>query len=94
MRRLLNIAPDSTTAMSRRAGPRKTAFVLSGGSSLGAIQVGMIQALMEAGIKPDFLLGTSVGAINATWLATQPDVQGAHKLAEIWSGLRRQDVFP
>jgi len=94
MRRLLDIEPDSTTAMSRRAGPRKTAFVLSGGSSLGAIQVGMIQALMEAGIKPDFLLGTSVGAINATWLATQPDVEGALKLAEIWSGLRRQDVFP
>lgn len=94
MRRLLDIEPDSTTAMSRRASPRKTAFVLSGGSSLGAIQVGMIQALMEAGIKPDFLLGTSVGAINATWLATQPDVEGALKLAEIWSGLRRQDVFP
>jgi NTE family protein len=94
MRRLLDITPDSTTAMSRGAGPSKTAFVLSGGSSLGAIQVGMIQALMEAGIKPDFLLGTSVGAINATWLATQPDLEGAHRLAEIWSGLRRQDVFP
>jgi NTE family protein len=94
MRRLLDIAPDLTTAMSRRAGPPKTAFVLSGGSSLGAIQVGMIQALMEAGIRPDFLLGTSVGAINATWLATQPDVDGALKLAEIWRGLRRQDVFP
>ncbi len=82
--------------MSQRPGPRggKTAFVLSGGSSLGAIQVGMLQALMEAGIRPDFLIGTSVGAINAAWLAAQPDLQGAMKLAEIWSGLRRQDVFP
>jgi NTE family protein len=94
MRRLLDIAPDSTGAMSRRACPPKTAFVLSGGSSLGAIQVGMIQALMEAGVRPDFLIGTSVGAINAAWLASQPDMQGALKLAEIWNGLRRQDVFP
>jgi len=82
--------------MSQRVaqGSGKTAFVLSGGSSLGAIQVGMLQALMEAGIRPDFMIGTSVGAVNAAWLAAQPDVQGVVKLAEIWSGLRRQDVFP
>lgn len=75
-------------------GTGKTAFVLSGGGSLGAIQVGMLQALMEAGVRPDFMIGTSVGAVNAAWLATQPDVPGAQKLAEIWSGLRRQDIFP
>ncbi|HEY8813751.1 MAG TPA: patatin-like phospholipase family protein, partial [Candidatus Dormibacteraeota bacterium] len=72
----------------------RTAFVLSGGSSLGAIQVGMLQALMEAGVQPDFMIGTSVGAVNAAWLAAQPDVEGALKLAAIWSGLRRQDIFP
>ncbi|HEX3509147.1 MAG TPA: patatin-like phospholipase family protein [Candidatus Dormibacteraeota bacterium] len=72
----------------------RTAFVLSGGSSLGAIQVGMLQALMEAGVQPDFMIGTSVGAVNAAWLAAQPDVDGALKLAAIWSGLRRQDIFP
>ncbi|MDQ6879617.1 MAG: patatin-like phospholipase family protein [Candidatus Dormibacteraeota bacterium] len=75
-------------------GGGKTAFVLSGGGSLGAIQVGMLQALMEAGIRPDLLVGTSVGAVNAAWLAGQPDVQGALKLAEIWSGLRRRHIFP
>jgi NTE family protein len=82
--------------MSRRIAqdPGKTAFVLSGGGSLGAIQVGMLQALMEAGVHPDFMIGTSVGAVNAAWLAGQPDLAGALKLAEIWSGLRRQDVFP
>jgi NTE family protein len=94
MRLPLDGTSDSKRAMSRRGYPQKTAFVLSGGSSLGAIQVGMIQALMEAGVRPDFVIGTSVGAINAAWLATQPDPQGAIKLAEIWSGLRRQDVFP
>ena len=72
----------------------RTAFVLSGGSSLGAIQVGMLQALMEADVQPDFLIGTSVGAVNAAWLAGQPDLEGALKLASIWSGLRRQDIFP
>jgi len=72
----------------------KTAFVLSGGSSLGAVQVGMLHALMEAGIRPDLMIGTSVGAVNAAWLAGQPDLDGALKLAAIWSGLRRQDIFP
>ena len=95
MRRPLDAALDSPAAMSRRAAAGgKTAFVLSGGSSLGAIQVGMIQALMEAGVRPDLLIGTSVGAVNAAWLAGQPDMSGALKLAEIWSGLRRQDIFP
>src|SRR6266850_3002594 len=95
MRRQHDVASDSPAAMSQRAPAEgKTAFVLSGGSSLGAIQVGMIQALMEAGVRPDLLVGTSVGAVNAAWLAGQPDMSGALKLAEIWSGLRRQDIFP
>jgi len=81
--------------MSRAASQQvRTAFVLSGGSSLGAIQVGMLHALLEAGIQPDFMIGTSVGAVNAAWLAGQPDLEGALKLAGIWSGLRRQDIFP
>jgi NTE family protein len=71
-----------------------TAFVLSGGSSLGAVQVGMLQALTEAGIRPDLLIGTSVGAVNAAWIAGRPDHQGALELGEIWMRLRRQDIFP
>src|SRR4030081_1017461 len=95
MRRRPDDVLDSITAMTRPAAQHmRTAFVLSGGSSLGAIQVGMLQALMEGGIRPDFLIGTSVGAVNAAWLAGQPDLDGAMKLAAIWSGLRRQDIFP
>jgi NTE family protein len=95
MRRQRDVVRDSSIAMSRLlARHLKTAFVLSGGSSLGAIQVGMLQALMEAGVTPDFMIGTSVGAVNAAWLAGQPDVEGALQLATIWSGLRRQDIFP
>ena len=45
-----------------------TAFVLSGGGSLGAVQVGMLAALNERGFRPDLLVGTSVGALNAAYL--------------------------
>jgi NTE family protein len=48
----------------------------------------------SAGIKPDFVIGTSVGAINASYFAGTPNAEGVAKLAEIWSGLRRSDIFP
>jgi NTE family protein len=72
-----------------------TAFVLSGGGSLGAVQVGMLQALSARGIEPDLLLGTSAGALNATYVAahgTGATALGA--LQGIWTTLRRRDVFP
>jgi NTE family protein len=70
------------------------AFVLSGGGSLGAVQVGMLRALFETGCRPDFLVGTSVGAVNAAWVSGCPDLDGVAELAAIWLGLRRGDVFP
>jgi NTE family protein len=73
---------------------RGVAFVLSGGASLGAVQVGMLRALSERGIRPDMLVGTSVGAVNAAWIAGRPDPEGVDHLCEIWLSLRRQDVFP
>jgi len=69
------------------------AFVLSGGASLGAVEVGMLQALRERGIKPDLVVGTSVGALNGGWLAGHPDAP-LDELVEIWTKLHRQDVFP
>ena len=71
-----------------------TAFVLSGGGSLGSVQVGMIQALLEHGVRPDFIVGSSVGALNGAWLAGDATVDGAHELGEVWKELRRSDVFP
>jgi len=70
------------------------AFVLSGGGSLGAVQVGMLRALFEKDLSPDFLIGTSVGAVNAAWVAGRPEPESVDGLAEIWLGLRRQHVFP
>jgi NTE family protein len=72
-----------------------TAFVLSGGGSLGAVQVGMLHALRERGVRPDLLVGTSAGAVNALWVAHHGmSVGSLNRLAGIWTRLRRKDVFP
>jgi NTE family protein len=72
----------------------KTAFVLAGGGSLGAIQVGMLRSLLAAGVRPDFVVGSSVGAMNACYFAGAPDAEGVERLAQIWLNLRRRDIFP
>lgn len=72
-----------------------TAFVLSGGGNLGAVQVGMLRALHERRIVPDLLVGTSVGALNAAHLAGRgltADV--LDELAGVWQGVQRKEVFP
>ncbi|OBK20917.1 alpha/beta hydrolase [Mycobacterium asiaticum] len=71
-----------------------TAFVLSGGASLGAVQVGMLRGLGDAGITPDLIVGTSVGALNGGWIASRPDGPGVDALADLWRSLSRNDVFP
>jgi NTE family protein len=71
-----------------------TAFVLSGGASLGSVQVGMLMALAERGERPDMIVGTSVGAINGAWLASRPDLVGVQRLADVWASLKTRDVFP
>lgn len=71
-----------------------TAFVFAGGGSLGAVQVGMLRALVEAGVRPDFVVGSSAGAINAAYFAGAPDLDGVERLAQVWAGLKRADVFP
>jgi NTE family protein len=72
----------------------KTALVLAGGGSLGAVQVGMLQALVEDGIRFDLVVGASVGAINGAYFAARPNAQGIAELADFWRGLRKADVFP
>ena len=71
-----------------------TAVVLSGGGSLGAVQVGMLLALADRHITPDLIVGSSVGAINAAYVAGHPGPQGVNELAAVWTGLRREDIFP
>jgi NTE family protein len=71
-----------------------TAVVLSGGANLGAVQVGMLRALIEREVQPDLIVGTSVGAINGAYIADRWNIEGATGLGEIWMGLRRSQVFP
>ena len=71
-----------------------TAFVLSGGGNLGAVQAGMLRALFRAGIRPDFIVGTSVGALNGGWLAGRGLDADIDELCDVWRGMRRTDVFP
>jgi NTE family protein len=81
--------------MSSRAQNGPTAFVMAGGASLGAIEAGMLRALYERGIAPDFIVGTSAGALNAAFIASRPQTPAtAEALADVWHSLRRGAVFP
>ena len=73
--------------------PRE-AVVLSGGGSLGAAQVGALQALLEAGIVPDAVIGCSVGALNGAFVAVEPTLERLGELEQIWRGMSRRTVFP
>jgi NTE family protein len=73
--------------------PRPLGFVLSGGSSLGALHVGMLRAVHEAAIAPDLLVGTSAGALNAAFLGGGFTTERIAQLAEIWRSLQTADVF-
>ena len=72
----------------------KTAFVFAGGGSFGAIQVGMMHALVANGVTADMVVGSSVGAINGAYYAGAPTLKGVLELETIWRGLTRHDVFP
>ena len=72
----------------------KTALVLAGGGSFGAIQAGMLHSLATHGIAADMVVGSSVGALNGAYYAGNPTLEGIERLETIWRGLRRRDVFP
>ena len=67
--------------------PPSTAFVLGGGGVLGAGEVGMLRALLEAGVVPDLVVGTSVGALNGAFLASAPTVATTERLEQVWREL-------
>ena len=74
--------------------PARTAFVLGGGGLLGAVEVGMLRALFEAGVRPDLVLGTSVGALNGALLAADPGDGVIDRLVGLWeSAAGGRDVY-
>jgi NTE family protein len=70
-----------------------TAFVLGGGGRWGAVEVGMIQALHEASIEPDLILGTSIGAFNGAVIADYPGREGVDRLNGFWEEVTGADLF-
>jgi NTE family protein len=74
---------------------KKLAFVFSGGGSRGALQVGALRALLEHGLQPDLLVGTSIGAVNAAFLAvngfSQPSLV---RLTESWRQTAELGLLP
>ncbi|MFQ5679624.1 MAG: patatin-like phospholipase family protein [Gemmatimonadota bacterium] len=76
--------------MKQSNGARKLALVLGGGGSKGALQVGLYRALCELGLRPDLIIGASVGAVNGAFMAAGV---GPRALAGGWATLSRQDLF-
>ena len=73
--------------------PERTAFVLAGGGSLGAIQVGMLIELARVSVRPDLIVGVSAGALNGAFLAFDPSSAMVDRMADIWCRVRTRDVI-
>jgi NTE family protein len=70
------------------------AFVLGGGGILGAHEVGMLRALAEREVVPDFVLGTSIGAVNGALFAADPSPAGVSRLTSLWLSANLVEVSP
>ena len=70
-----------------------TSFVLGGGGLLGSAEVGMLRALLEAEIRPELILGSSVGALNGALIAANPTTEGVDQLTDMWTRLSNRGVF-
>ena len=76
----------------RRSGT--VALVLSGGGNHGAVQVGMLRALVEHEIRADLVLGCSIGALNGAAFAEDPTLRGVARLEALWGGLDTEEIMP
>jgi NTE family protein len=75
-------------------GPARTAFVLGGARNLGAMQVGMLRALLDRGVVPDLVVGCSSGALNGAALAADPTAAGLDRLERLWGSVRPGALWP
>jgi len=71
----------------------RTAFVFGGGGRWGAVEVGMLQALEEADIRPDLVLGTSIGAFNGSVIADDAGPGGVKRLTDLWNEISGSAIF-
>ncbi|MET0568230.1 MAG: patatin-like phospholipase family protein, partial [Hyphomicrobiaceae bacterium] len=86
MQRSVNDKRDTAT-------PEQTILVFQGGGALGAYQAGVYEALHEAGIEPDWIIGTSIGAINASLIAGNAPDQRLPRLREFWQRMAHKALW-
>ncbi len=75
------------------AAPPRRAFVLGGGGRWGAVELGMLKALVDADIEPDLVVGTSIGAFNGAVFAADPNESGIAHLERLWKSVADQDLL-
>ena len=91
-----------TTRASRKASqanqdhklPGRVVLVLQGGGALGAYQVGVYEALHDAGIEPEWIIGTSIGAINGALIAGNKPADRVDRLLEFWTQVEQVPLVP
>jgi NTE family protein len=97
MNAMTPVAPPDARTMTaparERAFKEQVVLVLQGGGALGAYQAGVYQALMEGGIEPDWIIGTSIGAINGALIAGNEPSERVARLREFWGGVGRKGPF-
>jgi NTE family protein len=86
-------AREENRPFSSAKSKRQTVVVFQGGGALGAYQAGVYQALHEAGIEPDWIIGTSIGAINASLIAGNTPENRLDRLEEFWRRMRRREFW-
>jgi NTE family protein len=91
---MLNASVKQAVDEFRTRSKGEVILVLQGGGALGAYQVGVYQALHEAGVEPDWIIGTSIGAINAGIIAGNEPPDRLTKLDEFWKRIERPDLWP
>jgi predicted acylesterase/phospholipase RssA len=85
---------SSQTIESQARGlPGQIVLVLEGGGALGSYQAGVYQALHEAGIEPDWIIGTSIGAINASLIAGNVPPDRLLRLEEFWKRMEQDPIW-
>jgi NTE family protein len=88
-----HIEQEREQAQTPAQGSRQVVLVFQGGGALGAYQAGVYQALHEAGVEPDWIIGTSIGAINASLIAGNELANRVDRLEEFWRRMRRKEFW-
>src|SRR5947209_5303556 len=86
--------PRAATKGRKSTLPGQVVLVLQGGGALGAYQVGVYQALHEAGVEPDWVIGTSIGAINAALICGNEPAHRLDRLHDFWAQVEQKGFGP